>query len=920
MLVEATGLDDIFEDIIVEKGKSEYPNLYNLYQEDGIVIYETGLEVGRNHGDRNYFDVVVYNTTDIHYLTYEEMSSDQGKELEKKVDEESNRICAYMEGIIKEHYQELLDIMLNNEYIDEDDEMYESKKVRKSKKLNEAKDEESNYYCEWCGSKFKAKKKADGSMPNCPTCYKKRYKDDPKRDEDGHANKDVHLIESAKVKEKFGKNITYEDLEDMVYGGGDDSDAAVIFDDIGYKLRSNDLVDLINKKKLTNKEDILDFIVNSKEVDKLRESLKEATDEEMEKLKKELRSRADDLHSDGDISNFSDDDINKVAQAIKEKGFFISNNIFADDSDEYEWEQINMFLDNELRDYDFEEYGRNSEYRDLDESSDESKRAPIRKYTAYVFNWVNDHGYTEEFKKVWDKYSAPEYDGMSTEEIMGLVFNELADENGFNGELFVSPAEFYDNEGLEESVKKNLKENAVNELVSWMYDNFPDNSFYKEGKLENGKTVYYFDKHGDMEVVKKAIKDKFGDEVSFGTATSEYAPESREFVVIMDSDKVNLTKMDWDEGLEGYTYYTDEDNYIYAKNNESGRLYLCTDDGDPEQEIQDDMNYILTESEESGWKEVDSKSVPDSDGFTTDYTMYEKDGKYIFIFGDKDAYTPENSDPDWEAESEAEAKEWFDSYNGFDGMNENVDEIESIGSIEEIDGKMYYVSDSTNNGFCYKDAKAYNNEPDKICYLSEGAFDESEDGKIAVDYVEANKERLVDWGSADTKNSIREQVRTMFEEEEYWYESNSGEKIEAKDFDDELIDQVADDAFSMVDWQSVNGYLLEREWDEAVEEYYDKKFGTLKEAAKPKKKKAKKDEKDEKRVVMQQGNVTCFKENDSKYLVFENESDNEKEYSDQDSAMEDFMSRVGIDTDRKLKESVIVAGNKIPIRKRPTKK
>ena len=160
----------------------------------------------------------------------------------------------------------------------------------------------------------------------------------------------------------------------------------------------------------------------------------------------------------------------------------------------------------------------------------------------------------------------------------------------------------------------------------------------------------------------------------------------------------------------------------------------------------------------------------------------------------------------------------------------------------------------------------------------------------------------------------------MFEEEEYWYESDSGEKIEAKDFDDELVDQIADDAFSMVDWQSVNGFLLEREWDEAVEEYYDKKFGTLKEAAKPKKKKAKKDEKDEKRVVMQQGNVTCFKENDSRYLVFENESDNEEEYSDQDSAMEDFMSRVGIDTDRKLKESVIVAGNKIPIRKRPTKK
>lgn len=862
MLVEATGLDDIFEDIIIEKGKAEYPNLYNLYQEDGLVFYETGLEMGRNHGDRNYFDVVVYNTTDIHYLTYEEMSSDQAKALEKKVDEETNRICAYMEGIIKEHYQELLDIMLDNEYIDEDDEMYESKKVRKSKKLTEAERElefddkgnqkifyfivgicldenrpnahEEDFYdmpdfgipyklldenfgvtynrgeaikyvqhyikdgvagtfgavieasapegvnitqtisagwADWIDfSDIYHFKKAGGKLIYCG--YSK-----------GENGKDIQnivgrmLIESAKVKEKFGKNITYKDLEDMVYDGGDDSDAAVIFDDISYKLKSNDLLDLINKKKLTNKEDILDFIVNSKEVDKLRESLKEATDEEMEKLKKELRSRADDLHSDGDISNFSDDDINKVAQAIKEKGFFISNNIFADDSDEYEWEQINMFLDNELRDYDFEEYGRNSEYRDLDESSDEAKRAPIRKYTAYVFNWVNDHGYTEEFKKIWDKYSAPEYDGMSTEEIMGLVFNELADENGFNGELFVSPAEFYDNEGLEESVE--------------------------------------------------------------------------------------LTKFEWKDGLDGFEYYTDPDKDIYAKNIKSGRLYFCTSDGDPDVEIEDDSKYII---------------------------------------------------------------------------KENVDELESIGSIEEIDGKVYYVSDSTNNGFCYKDAKAYNNEPDKICYLSEGAFDESEDGKIAVDYVEANKERLIDWGSADTKNSIRAQVRTMFEEEEYYYESNSGERIEAKDFDDELVDQIADDAFSMVDWQTVNGYLLEREWDEAVEEYYDKKFGTLKEseyvevdsksvqdsdgfttdytmykdengkyvfvfgdkdlykpedgdfdweaeteeearewfdsykglneAAKPKKKKAKKKKEDERRVIMQQGNVTCFKENDNKFLVF----------------------------------------------------
>ena len=79
--------------------------------------------------------------------------------------------------------------------------------------------------------------------------------------------------------------------------------------------------------------------------------------------------------------------------------------------------------------------------------------------------------------------------------------------------------------------------------------------------------------------------------------------------------------------------------------------------------------------------------------------------------------------------------------------------------------------------------------------------------------------------------------------------------------------------------------------------------GNMNESAKPKKKKESKEKKDEKRVVMQQGNVTCFKENDNKFLVFENENDNEVEYKDQDSAMKDFMNRVGVDPNGGLTES-----------------
>lgn len=67
------------------------------------------------------------------------------------------------------------------------------------------------------------------------------------------------------------------------------------------------------------------------------------------------------------------------------------------------------------------------------------------------------------------------------------------------------------------------------------------------------------------------------------------------------------------------------------------------------------------------WDEIDSKSVQDSDGFWTDYTMWynQFQDKYVFTFGDKDIYYPENSDWDWECETEDEAWEWFNDYEGF---------------------------------------------------------------------------------------------------------------------------------------------------------------------------------------------------------------------------------------------------------------
>ena len=82
-----------------------------------------------------------------------------------------------------------------------------------------------------------------------------------------------------------------------------------------------------------------------------------------------------------------------------------------------------------------------------------------------------------------------------------------------------------------------------------------------------------------------------------------------------------------------------------------------------------------------GWEEIDSKSVEDSDGFTTDYTMYKNsDGTYRFVFGDKDLYGPED-DYDWEEDNEEVAKQWFRDYKGFSGEDFN----------ESEDGKPIYM-------------------------------------------------------------------------------------------------------------------------------------------------------------------------------------------------------------------------------------
>lgn len=87
----------------------------------------------------------------------------------------------------------------------------------------------------------------------------------------------------------------------------------------------------------------------------------------------------------------------------------------------------------------------------------------------------------------------------------------------------------------------------------------------------------------------------------------------------------------------------------------------------------------ITASTDETWEFLESKSVLDFDGFWTEYTLWvnHETGMYVCIFGDPDIYTPENTSPDFETESEFVANEWFDDYDTgeLEGEDDIYDEI-----------------------------------------------------------------------------------------------------------------------------------------------------------------------------------------------------------------------------------------------------
>ena len=88
------------------------------------------------------------------------------------------------------------------------------------------------------------------------------------------------------------------------------------------------------------------------------------------------------------------------------------------------------------------------------------------------------------------------------------------------------------------------------------------------------------------------------------------------------------------------------------------------------------------------WKLIDRKSVQDTDGFWTDYSLWynEFDDEWVCMFGDTDIYYPENGYYDaGPFELEEEAREWFDNYESDDDIESSIDpQIDSSVSSSKI--------------------------------------------------------------------------------------------------------------------------------------------------------------------------------------------------------------------------------------------
>lgn len=107
--------------------------------------------------------------------------------------------------------------------------------------------------------------------------------------------------------------------------------------------------------------------------------------------------------------------------------------------------------------------------------------------------------------------------------------------------------------------------------------------------------------------------------------------------------------------------------------------------------------------------------------------------------------------------------------------------------IYENTNLIGFQAAASDEGFIFKDKKAFNDNPDEICYIPECAWDYGDNrGMLSVELAKKHGE---------TRNTIRQQVKDAWGEDYM--------------LTDEQIDYLAEDVFQLADWACIDTYLAE---------------------------------------------------------------------------------------------------------------
>lgn len=200
-------------------------------------------------------------------------------------------------------------------------------------------------------------------------------------------------------------------------------------------------------------------------------------------------------------------------------------------------------------------------------------------------------------------------------------------------------------------------------------------------------------------------------------------------------------------------YNPNEDKYRFVKEDNVRKINI----NDSLAELTDDLVDMISSQQavvnnmsvnedfdmidnNSRFEFIDKKIVYDYDGFTTDYTMYydNENDEYIFIFGDSDTYSPDNTDPDWVEDSEEAAYEWFDEFTGYDESDELTEDLDNQNELTVADIKSFY--NKVINGLNNLQNK-YENESSKVSDIVMGTWENQLD---AINELRSSLEYVVD--------------------------------------------------------------------------------------------------------------------------------------------------------------------------------